>query len=278
MGREVTATTFTRADRQRYREKVLRDLDALARMLAEDRFAAERRSLGIEIELNLTDDGGAPAMSNAVVLERIADPDFQTELGQFNVEINIPPRRLQDGVFTELEDAVRRSLNKAEERARTTGAHMMVIGILPTLMPPHLTGDALSENPRYRQLNDQIFAARGEDLEIDIAGPERLATTAETIAPEAACTSVQLHQQVDPAWFPACWNAAQAIAGVQLAVGANSPYFFGRELWHETRIALFEQATDTRPEELKAQGVRPRVWFGERWITSIFDLFDENTR
>jgi hypothetical protein len=49
-------------------------------------------------------------------------------------------------------------------------------------------------------------------------------------------------------------------------------------LWHETRIPLFLQATDTRPEELKNQGVRPRVWFGERWITSIFDLFEENVR
>ncbi len=63
-----------------------------------------------------------------------------------------------------------------------------------------------------------------------------------------------------------------------MAIGANSPFFFERELWRETRIALFEQATDTRPEELKAQGVRPRVWFGERWITSIFDLFHENTK
>ena len=81
-----------------------------------------------------------------------------------------------------------------------------------------------------------------------------------------------------PEDFARHWNAAQAIAGVQLAVGANSPFFFGKELWRETRIALFEQATDTRPEELKAQGVRPRVWFGERWITSIFDLFEENVR
>jgi hypothetical protein len=63
-----------------------------------------------------------------------------------------------------------------------------------------------------------------------------------------------------------------------VAVGANSPYFHGRRLWAETRIALFEQATDTRPDELKAQGVRPRVWFGERWITSVFDLFEENVR
>jgi len=89
---------------------------------------------------------------------------------------------------------------------------------------------------------------------------------------------VQLHLQVNPETFAAHWNASQAIAGVQLALGANSPYLLGKELWHETRIPLFEQATDTRSEELKAQGVRPRVWFGERWITSIFDLFEENVR
>lgn len=81
-----------------------------------------------------------------------------------------------------------------------------------------------------------------------------------------------------PDSFAAYWNASQAIAGVQLAVSANSPYLLGRELWRETRIPLFEQATDTRSEELKAQGVRPRVWFGDRWITSVFDLFEENVR
>jgi hypothetical protein len=89
---------------------------------------------------------------------------------------------------------------------------------------------------------------------------------------------VQLHLQVDPAAFGVHWNAAQAIAGIQLALAANSPFFFGKELWRETRIPLFEQATDTRSEELRAQGVRPRVWFGEGWITSIFDLFEENVR
>jgi hypothetical protein len=89
---------------------------------------------------------------------------------------------------------------------------------------------------------------------------------------------VQLHLQVNPETFAAHWNASQAIGGVQLALGANSPFFFHKELWRETRIALFEQAADTRSDELKAQGVRPRVWFGERWITSIFDLFEENVR
>jgi hypothetical protein len=278
VGQEVAARVFSREDRQRYRTKVRACLDVFARMLRESRFDPEQRSFGLEIELNLTDDAGDPALVNAPVLEAIADAAFQTELAQFNVEINIPPRLLERSVFTELENEIRRSLNQAEDRSRGVGAHMMLIGILPTIDDRHLNASSFSESPRYQLLNEQIFAARGEDLEISIGGVERLQTFADTIAPEAACTSVQLHQQVEPEAFASHWNAAQAIAGVQVAVAANSPFFFGKELWRETRIALFEQATDTRPEELKAQGVRPRVWFGERWITSIFDLFEENVR
>jgi hypothetical protein len=136
----------------------------------------------------------------------------------------------------------------------------------------------MSANERYKVLNEQIFASRGEDMRIAIDGPEQLLTHTDSITPEAACTSVQLHTQVSPDAFASYWNAAQAIAGVQVALAANSPFLFGRQLWHETRITLFEQATDTRPDELKEQGVRPRVWFGERWITSVFDLFEENLR
>jgi len=278
MGEQVAATVFSREDRQRYRQKVRANLDVFARMLAEARFDRERRSIGLEIELNLTDLAGDPAMANAQVLERVASADFQTELGQFNVEIGVGPRDLHGTVFRELEDAIRSTLNCAEEQANQVDTHMMLVGILPTITNEHLNADALTANPRYRLLNEQIFAARGEDLHIAITGDERLTTYADTIAPEAACTSMQLHQQVAPEDFSRHWNAAQAIAGVQLALGANSPFFFGKQLWRETRIALFEQATDTRPEELKAQGVRPRVWFGERWVTSIFDLFEENVR
>ncbi|SCL72417.1 hypothetical protein GA0070606_6098 [Micromonospora citrea] len=278
MGEEVGARTFSREDRARYREKVRRCLDVFAEMLRESRFDVDRPMTGLEIELNLVDDESMPAMRNADVLAAIADPHFQTELGQFNVEINVAPRRLAGTGTAEFEQHVRASLNAAEEKARTIGAHMVMIGILPTLRPEHLTAATLSANPRYELLNEQIFAARGEDLRIAINGIERLAVTADTITPEAACTSTQFHLQVSPAQFADYWNAAQAIAGIQVALGANAPLFFGRELWRETRIPLFQQATDTRSEEIKAQGVRPRVWFGERWITTVFDLFEENVR
>jgi len=278
MGRDVAATEFSREDRTRYRQKVRRCLDVFERMLAQSQFDFERPLTGVEIELNLVDSEGDPALRNAEVLDAIADSDFQTELGQFNVEINVQPRMLSGESVTELERSIRDTLNHAEERSASTGSHMVMVGILPTLTEDQLRGDTLSANPRYALLNEQIFAARGEDLHIAIDGVQRLSITADTIAPEAACTSVQFHLQVSPAAFPRYWNAAQAIAGVQVALGANSPFFLGKELWRETRIPLFEQATDTRPAELEAQGVRPRVWFGERWINSIFDLFEENVR
>ena len=276
MGEDVASRTFTRRDRQEYRTKVRDCLDVLATMLAGAQFDADRPLTGLEIEFNLVGTDNDPAMRNADVLNAIANPDFQTELGQFNIEINVAPRPLGGTSLTELETELRASLNDAEARSRAVGAHIAMIGMLPTLTPAHLTVDSLSANPRYQLLNEQVFAARGEDLRIAIDGIERLSTHADTIAPEAACTSVQFHLQVSPQDYAANWNAAQCLAGVQVALGANSPFLFGKELWRETRIALFEQATDTRPEELKAQGVRPRVWFGERWITSIFDQFEEN--
>src|SRR3954453_19821415 len=114
MGEDVTATVFSREDRQRYRQKVRACLDVFERMLRESRFDPEKRSMGLEIELNLTDEAGDPALLNAVALGLPAAPAFTTEPAQFKVEINIPPRLLRDGVFTELEAPVRASLNAAE--------------------------------------------------------------------------------------------------------------------------------------------------------------------
>jgi gamma-glutamyl:cysteine ligase YbdK (ATP-grasp superfamily) len=278
MGRDIQAIKISGEDRRKYRDKVRRSLDVFARMLRERRFDEHPSTVGQEIELNLADERGLPSMRNADVLAAIADPAWATEVGQFNLEINVPPRHLDGDALGRLEAELRGNLNAADVKARSVGCHLVMVGILPTLGEGDVHAGTMSANDRYRVLNEQIFAARGEDMRIAIDGPEQLLTHSDSITPEAACTSVQLHTQVSPDAFADYWNAAQAVAGVQVALAANSPFLFGKQLWHETRITLFEQATDTRPDELKEQGVRPRVWFGERWITSVFDLFEENIR
>src|SRR3954463_847768 len=281
MGEEVEQQEFSRADRTRYREKVRRCLDVFARMLREARFDTDDPMTGLEVELNLVDERGDPALKNTEALAAIADPAFQTELGLFNIEINVPPVKLRERGLETFEELLRRDLNGAEAKSADVGAHLVMIGILPTLAADHLTADSISPNPRYKLLGEQILNARGEDISIEIGGVgkvETIETTTDSIVPEAACTSTQFHVQTSPDDFAAYWNASQTICSIQVALAANSPYLLGRELWRETRIPLFEQSTDTRAEELKAQGVRPRVWFGERWITSVFDLFEENVR
>ncbi|PXY32617.1 glutamate-cysteine ligase family protein [Prauserella muralis] len=285
MGKDVSPDSFDPRDRGRYRRKVQRCLDTLARMLSEGSFSFPRKHIGLEVELNLVDAAMRPSMSNAAVLEALDDASFTTELSQHNLELNVPPRPLDGDSALELERDLVTYLAKAGAKAEQAGAVLAVIGVLPTLTPEHFDQKWLTNSARYSLLNDQILAARGEQTLLSMDGtelpgqePERLHTYAESILPEAACTSVQLHLQVGPEDFAAHWNAAQCLAGVQVALGANSPFLLGKAMWHETRIPLFLQATDTRPEELKNQGVRPRVWFGERWITSIFDLFEENVR
>jgi hypothetical protein len=276
MGRDIQAVEISGEDRRVYDRRLRRSLEALTRMLGGQAFEAGQARVGLEIELHLVGAQTGPSMRNAQVLDAITDPAWETELGRFNLELNVPPRPLSGDDLTQLERQVQASFEAADRQARGAGSRLIMIGILPTLGEQHMRESAISGNDRYRVLNEQILAARGEDMRIEIDGAEQLLTYADSITPEAACTSVQLHLQVSPEAFARYWNAAQAIAGVQVAVAANSPFLFGRQLWHETRITLFQQATDTRPEQLKRQGVRPRVWFGERWIDSVTDLYAEN--
>ncbi len=288
MGQNVGRNTFSRRDRQQYRTKVQECLDVLTTMLLERPFARDEPMTGVEVELNLIDhELLEPALSAAEVLRAIGARQFQSELGRWNLELNLPPRPLPGDEWRHLEHHLLDEFAIAREKASDFDAQLAVIGILPTLERRHLDTDALSTDNRYAILNEQMLSFRGEPVRLDIAGvrsgrdggpPEHLVADFDSIAPEAACTSMQLHLQVHPDSFAGYWNAAQCLAGVQLAVGANSPFLLGSRLWAETRIPLFQQSCDVRGPELRNQGVRPRVWFGERWITSILDLFGENGR
>jgi hypothetical protein len=282
MGRDIETTEFTPEDRLRFRQKVKANLAALRELVDSGSFETGRRTCGVEMEVYITDPGGSAVPMNAKLLERIASADFQTELAQFTIEFDVKPRLLTGHVFHTIDTELRRSLNHAHDIAEELGGRVMIIGILPTLTEGDFTEDRMSSNQRYKALNDMILGSRGEDIVIDIEGvDDQLEVHSKNILYEAACTSMQLHLQVDPHDFGLYWNAAQTLSAPLVAVGANSPFLLGRQLHHETRIRLFEQAIETRTEELVQQGVRPRVWFGEKWLDEgegLWDLFDENVR
>ncbi|MDI6099041.1 glutamate--cysteine ligase [Actinoplanes sp. NEAU-A12] len=278
MGKELGTAVFSPHDRVLFRRKVRCCVDVLTGMLASEPFGSGGPTTGLEIEINLVDAEAAPAMRNAEILADLGDPRFQPELSRFNLELNVPPRLVSGDGLGDYEQDILDALRAASECAGKGESRLALIGMLPTVRPGHLVLANLSDNERFRALDREIAGARGDDFRIDIDGTEHLVASSDTIAPEGACTSTQFHIQVAPADFARYWNASQAIAGVQLALGANSPYLYGRRLWAETRIPFFEQATDARPDEFSAQGVRPRVWFGDRWIDSVLDLYEENLR
>ena len=94
---------------------------------------------------------------------------------------------------------------------------------------------------------------------------------------EACNASFQVHLQVDPATFANQYNIAQVLAGPVLACATNSPLLFGRRLWAETRIALFQQSVDTRRPSHHLRDLEPRVTFGDRWVrSSVLELYRED--
>ncbi|WKD61273.1 Carboxylate-amine ligase YbdK [Corynebacterium ciconiae DSM 44920] len=277
MGDAVSSETYTPRQRTRYRQRLMDDLEVFDRHLQDAEFINEG-TIGLELELNLVDEQMQPSLCNDAVLAELSD-EYQSEIGAYNVELNHLPLSIAGTGLQQLADGLNERLGIVRDAAATAGAEVAMIGTLPSVTTDFLRGPKwmTSEN-RYKALSHGILESRGELVRIELERQERYSEEFEDIAPESTCTSIQLHLQVAPDRFADAWNASQAIAGVQTALSANSPLFAGHKLWHESRIPVFEQSIDTRTPELIHQGVRPRVWFGERWITSAFDLFEENVR
>lgn len=275
MGDQISADHYTPRQRTVYRRQLEEELEAFDRHLQEAEFI-DRGTIGLELELNLVDDAMQPHPNNQRVLEGLSD-EYQAEVGQFNVELNHPPLSINGDGLAVLEVGLTERLGEVKRAAREAGSTVAMIGTLPTLSTQFLEDPIwMTPENRYAGLNRSVMESRGELVQMQLWREESYNHDFEGIAPESACTSMQLHLQVAPNLFASAWNASQAIAGAQLALSANSPLFLGHRLWHESRIPVFKQAIDTRTKELINQGVRPRVWFGERWITSVFDLFEEN--
>ncbi|MGN6033885.1 glutamate-cysteine ligase family protein [Brevibacterium casei] len=277
MGEAVSSKRYTPEERTLYREKLAENLELFDTYLRHAEFKSAG-TIGLELELNLTDEDNQPSLRNKDVLGDL-DDEYQSEIGGFNLELNHPVLQVAGRGLKTLEAGVADRLAKAQRAAADKGLRIASIGTLPTLTTQFLKEDPwMTEENRYEALSNSVIDARGEFVKIELDGRETYRQEFADIAPESSCTSMQLHLQVAPNKFAEAWNASQAIAAAQVAVSANSPLFVGHKLWHESRIPVFTQSIDTRTPELVTQGVRPRVWFGERWITSVFDLFEENVR
>ena len=264
---------------RRFTHALLRDLQALERILATGMIERGVRRFGAEQELFLVTPGWRPAPVSTSVLDRLPkEGPFTTELGRFNLEINLVPLELTGDCFSQVEAELHRRIGEVRTAAQEEGADVVLTGILPTLSKSDLTYENITPMPRYYALNDAMNRLlRGGAYRLRIIGTDDLIIQHDTVMLEACNTSVQFHLQVTEDEFAPFYNAAQALTGPILAACVNSPLLFGRRLWAETRIALFQQSLDTRSPDVHMRELRPRVRFGEKYVReSVTELFEED--
>jgi CBS domain-containing protein len=265
------------ADAQRaFTRALLADVEALERLLAKGRFEAGQRRIGAEQEFFLVDEAWQPVRGALELLGDLGDP-FTTELGLFNLEANLPPLALEGSCLAEMERCLSGLLERARAAAARRGWHLALCGILPTIGREHLGLDWMTPIDRYRQLNDAMSRLRGGEFRTLIKGLDELQATHDNVMFEACNTSFQIHLQVAPDEFARLYNVAQVITGPVLAAAVNSAVFLQKRLWHETRVALFQQSLDVRSEARAKRGGRQRVSFGTDWVrASVAEIFKED--
>lgn len=272
MGDEIAHSDFHKRDFADFDARLRSETALLGRWFERGGLSGRHAIIGIELEAWLIDANGRPAPINETFLARLADPLVVPELAQYNVELNTTPRNLSGRSLGELETEVAWRWSACRRAAADLDARPLLIGILPSVREADLSLAHMSPRIRYRALNEQIMRLRaGRPIELDISGSQHLRCTHGDVMLEAAATSLQVHLQVSPDLAVRYFNAALIASGLVLAACGNAPYLFGRELWEETRLPLFEQAVAVAP------GEGNRVSFGNGYArTSLFECFVEN--
>jgi CBS domain-containing protein/gamma-glutamylcysteine synthetase len=280
MGEQKVSLVNDHKQMQRFVKSLLNDVRALEQMLNKDMFETDIIRIGAEQEMVMVDKiTFKPALVAMEALEKMQHyPWVETELAKFNLETNIEPKEFTGNCFSLLEQENTSKLSRIQEVLDEMDASIVLTGILPTLRKYHLEMENLTPKKRYfalmEALNQQLI---GQSYELRIVGIDELLVKHSSPLLEASNTSFQVHLQVSPDEFVKMYNIAQALAGPMMAISANSPIVFGKRLWHETRIALFQQSLDTRTTHDHMRERSPRVSFGRDWLhESILEIYKED--
>lgn len=280
MGNEVNSKGYSDLEVQAFEKRVAEETALLKTWFDENKFQDDVCKTGIELEAWLTNEDMLPDPYSEKFLKALNHPQVVPEIAKFNFEINSEPHPLEGKVFSTLEDELKVLWQKCVEVARRDKKIALLIGTLPTLRAHMLSLEYLSAKNRYKIMNDQVMKLRDrKPLFIRLEGKDQLSMHMDSVIAECAATSLQIHLTVNQSEAKRYYNASLIASPFMVALCANSPYFFGKELWDESRIAAFEQSVDLE-SDCKISGeqkVVKRVSLGNKYIEhSLFELFEEN--
>ena len=272
VGDEIRERHFNAEDFSRFRRRLDAETQLVEELFANSGFSRRGDIVGFELEAWIVDQEGQPLAANQQLLEAIGNPLVVPELASFNVELNGSPTALRGNVFSRIHDELTATWATCLAGAEALRCRLATIGILPTIRRELLNQKYMSAMARYQALNDRVLALRdGQPLRVRITTGDGLDMTHDDVMLEAAATSFQIHLQCKPDRAVKDFNAALAVSAPMVALTANSPFLFGRSLWEETRIPLFEQAVSV------GHRAPPRVTFGTGYAReSLFEVFAEN--
>ena len=278
MGEEITYSRFVKSDYQQYEKRLKQETDILADWFSSHSLSSKGLVAGYELEAWLIDDNASPCPRNESFLQHADNPYIFPELAKFNVELNVEPEPFNLDLLSDFEKQLQQLWQHCNKSSKDIGCNMLGIGILPTLTNDDLSLDNISSMDRYRALNEQVLRMRkGKTINLNINGNEHLEVGHKDVMLEAASTSLQIHLQVPQDKAVRYYNASMVLSAPLVAVGANAPFLFNRDLWYETRIPVFEQSVDIGGIGGAASGPIHRVTFGSHYAReSLLEPFTEN--
>ncbi|MEM9896368.1 MAG: CBS domain-containing protein [Bacteroidota bacterium] len=274
MGEHQLNTNTGKEARQNFIKHLLDDVEALDQILQENHIEKNICRIGAEQEFCLVNDHWRPCTKADTILSEIEDPHFTTELAKYNLEINLDPFELKGNALQLIERQLADLLTKAQKTASAHGSNVVLSGILPSISTREVELDYMTEKPRYFAINDMFRRLKKSDFTIQLFGIDELSIKHDSMMFEACNTSFQMHLQINPDHFASIYNWAQTIAAPVLGIAVNSPLLLGKELWQESRIALFQQSIDIRETPYAVKEQQARVSFGDDWAEgSIADFY-----
>ena len=278
MGKEIHDTEgYSQEDIETFKNKLIEETKILKKWFDEKSFVDNMNKTGIELEAWLVDENMLPDPFSHEFLKALSHKQVVPEIAKFNFEINSNPYSLSGNVFHRLESELNEIWNKCKQVANQKDKHAMLVGTLPTLRPNMLSLEYLSPQNRYAIMNKQVMKMRdGKPLYIRLEGKDNLYLYMDSVIAECAATSLQIHLSVNQSNAKRYYNASMIASPFLIALSANSPYFFGKELWDESRIAIFEQAVELKTTSCKGKSIK-RVTLGSDYVKdSLFELYEEN--
>jgi len=273
MGTQNVSIARDPQSKKRFLKHLIHDVEAIERMLDRGLFESGVTRIGAEQEFCLVDKHFKPSLNALEVLQKVKDDHFTPELARYNLEINLDPLILTGENLSVMHTQLDTLLGKASEAAMSIDEQIILAGILPSIDYRAVQKKYMTPRKRYEELGKIILELRGHDFELNITGVDELIISHSNILFEACNTSFQCHYQIQPDSFIDSYNWAQLLAGPVLSVAANSPILLGKQLWAETRIALFQQSIDTRGKGFHLREREQRVTFGNRWIKNLGDVY-----